>query len=530
MSTQSQGPPGGGPPGGGPSGGGPPDGGPPGGGPSGGGPSDGGPSEGEPSRDDSKTADPNAVHWPDPATSSSTRDLRSDFSAWLTGRAGESTDVSPLDLDAETARIPRAVEEVYEDRGEIGRGGMGTVHRVFDRRLLRESALKIQRTEVGRYLRETRRFVEEAQIMGQLDHPNIVPIHDLGQDARGAHFFTMKLVQGETLEETVERLGDGRLEADALADLLDVFIKVCDAVAFSHSRGVIHRDIKPANIMVGEYGQVYLMDWGIARLADAAPDPAKPPRGGDRRRVVVDRKDTMELDAPGSIVGTPRYMSPEQVQGDHERTDHRVDIFALGGVLYYVLAGHPPYTEENYFSLLVQVQNCEIARPSSAADGDRIPGELERIEMRAMAPEPEDRYPSVGALKRDVERFLRGVSHLPIESFAPGQAIVTEGDEGSAAYIIRRGTCRVIKGFGRHRKEVRLMGPGDVFGETAIFAASKRSASVEAVDDVEVTVVTSELLNRGLGLSSWMGEFVRALATRFRELDERLHAEPPEEK
>ncbi|MEO1365852.1 MAG: serine/threonine-protein kinase [Acidobacteriota bacterium] len=469
--------------------------------------------------------------WPDPAsTSSATRDLRSDFSAWLAGRGGESTADLPAVPGGETVRIPRAVEDVYEDRGEIGRGGMGTVHRVFDRRLLRESALKIQRTDIGPHPRETRRFVEEAQIMGQLDHPNIVPIHDFGQDARGAHFFTMKLIQGETLEEKVERLGDGRLDAEALADLLDVFVKVCDAVAFSHSRGVIHRDIKPANVMVGEFGQVYLMDWGIARLADAAPEAAEPAAGSDRRRVVVDRKDTMELDAPGAIVGTPRYMSPEQVQGDHDRTDHRVDIFALGGILYYLLAGHAPYTEENYFSLLVQVQNCEIPPPSKSSNADRIPAELERIAIRAMAPEPQDRYPSVGALKRDVERFLRGVSHLPTQSFSPGQAIVTEGEEGSAAYIIRSGTCRVLKGFGGHRKELRLMGPGDVFGETAIFAAAKRSASVEAVDDVEVTVVTSELLSRGLGLSSWMGEFVRALATRFRELDARLHPQPPEDR
>ena len=427
--------------------------------------------------------------------------------------------------DSPLPPLPKKVEDIYEDRGEIGHGGMGTVYKVFDRRLLRESALKIQRSDIGLRHGETRRFVEEAQITGQLDHPNIVPIHDLGQDSRGAHYFTMKLVQGDNLEQAIARLGEQRLEAETLADLLGVFIKVCDAIAFSHSRGVIHRDLKPANIMVGAFGQVYVMDWGVARLLDSADAQEMEAETAEAtKRVFVERKGSADIDAPGTIVGTPRYMAPEQVQGDHERTDHRADIFALGGTLYHILAGHAPYTEENYFSLLVQVQNCEF-RPLKELTGCQdVPPELERITNRAMAAEPEDRYASVQELKHDVERFLRGIWHLPSATFAPGEAIVTEGEEGDSAYIILRGRCRVLKGHGAERKEVRRMGPGEVFGETAIFAAAKRSASVEAIDEVEVTVVTSEILTRGLGLNSWMGEFVRALASRFRELDARLHA------
>ncbi|MEM8931541.1 MAG: serine/threonine-protein kinase [Acidobacteriota bacterium] len=453
-------------------------------------------------------------------------DLRTDFSRWISGRGSQALDdtiatLSDIDDDIEAPVLPTAVEEVYEDRGEIGHGGMGSVRRVFDRRLRREAALKILKPEMGSKHREVRRFVEEAQITGQLDHPNIVPIHELGQDSHGAHYFTMKLVQGRTLEQAIDDAGPSRLDPDVLADFLQILIKVCEAVSFSHSRGVIHRDLKPANIMVGAFGQVYVMDWGIARLLSVDREAAND-EAARNALVTVSRSEVSDLDVPGTIVGTPRYMAPEQVQGDHERTDHRADIFALGGMLYHILTGHAPYLEQNYFSLLVQVQNCEIQPVEEIQGCERVPAELERIAMKAMAAEPEDRYASVVALQKDIERFMRGVWHLPTESYPAGSAIITEGDEGDAAYIIKQGRCRVLKRRGGRDVEVRRMGVGDVFGETAIFSASRRSATVEAIDDVEVTVVTSDILTQGLGLNSWMGDFVKALASRFREVDERL--------
>ncbi len=459
---------------------------------------------------------------------STSGDLRADFSLWLRRRNDSGSLDETLhsfvgddsDDELETPALPTAVEDVYEDRGEIGHGGMGTVRQVFDRRLRRETALKILKEEMGSKHREIRRFVEEAQITGQLDHPNIVPIHDLGQDSNGSHYFTMKLVQGDDLETIISDLGDTRLDPDVLADHLQIFIKVCEAVSFAHSRGVIHRDLKPSNIMVGEYGQVYVMDWGIARLMPDLPITEK--SSHHKSIVTVSRSENKDIDSPGTIVGTPRYMAPEQVQGDHERIDHRADIFALGGTLYQILTGYAPYTEQNYFSLLVQVQNCEVMRPSERPGCERLPPELERITLKALAADPEDRYPTVVELQKDVERFLRGIWHLPTEFFPAGTAIISEGDEGASAYIIRKGRCRVLRKIAGAPVELREMGPGDVFGETAIFSSSRRSATVEAIDDVEVTVVTSEILTQGLGLNSWMGDFVKALASRFREVDDRL--------
>ncbi len=347
--------------------------------------------------------------------------------------------------------------------------------------------------EVGFKHREIQRFIDEAQITGQLDHPNIVPIHELGQDTSGAHYFTMKLVQGENLENAIAIAGEERLHPETLAELLKIFVKVCEAVAFAHSRGVIHRDLKPANIMVGEFGQVYVMDWGIARILPKAAELG--------RRVQLPRGEggAGDLDTPGTIVGTPRYMAPEQVQGLHDVTDERADIFALGGTLYHILTGHAPYIEQNYFSLLVQVQTCEIQPPQEIPGCERVPPELVRITLKALARKPEDRYATVVELQRDVERFMRGVWYLPTVAFPAGAKIITEGDEGDAAYIITEGNCRVYKQGPGQIIELRSLGPGEVFGEAAIFSPGRRSATVEAIEDVKVTHGDLRGLDPGAG-------------------------------
>ncbi len=414
----------------------------------------------------------------------------------------------------------RKLSERYVDRGQVGRGGMSTVRRVLDKGLLRETALKRLDPELAMHALRVQRFREEAQITGQLDHPNIVPIHEIGEDDEGAHYFSMKLVQGSDLERALAEAGEQRLAPDRLIEFLKILIKVCEAVAFAHSRGVIHRDLKPSNIMVGEFGQVYLMDWGVARLLDA-------PDGGDaetaRPLVRISRsRDSTDIDPPGTIVGSPSYMAPEQVEGAHEKIDQRTDIFALGATLYQILTGRAPYMEDNYYKLLVKALCCEVSTPEEVVGPNKVPPRLAEIAMKAMAAVPEDRYASVVELQRELEQFLRGEWHLPTRTFPPGAVIVREGEEGDTAYIITSGECVVTKRSGDEHVELRRLGPGDVFGETAIFSAQVRSATVEAVDEVVVMVVDHDALTSGLGLSSWAGRFVKTLAERFREVDDRL--------
>jgi len=433
-------------------------------------------------------------------------------------------------------------EERFVDRGEIGQGGMGSVRRVRDLALMREVAVKhLEADPYGADRDRVLRFLEEAQITGQLDHPNIPPVHDLRRLDDGGHQISMKLVAGQTLERVIEEAGADRLRPERLAELLQVLVKVCEAVAFAHSRGVVHRDLKPANVMVGDFGQVYVMDWGVARIVE--------PEGGGPAVTLSPALAERDLDSPGTLVGTPNYMPPEQVQGRHRETDARSDVFALGATLYHLLTGRPPYRERNYYRLLLEALRCEpVPAEEAAAHGDvspgtvtavdpdggttstatvtttshTVPAELARIAHRAMAPDPADRYPTVSDLRRDLERFLRGAWHLPTRTFPAGADVVTEGEEGDAAYLLVDGRCTVHKRAAGDEVELRRLGPGDVFGETAIFSAAPRTATVRALDDVTVTVVDRESLATGVGLDSWGGRFVRALADRFREVDDRL--------
>ncbi len=405
---------------------------------------------------------------------------------------------------------------------EIGRGGMGTVHRVRDRTLERESALKLLHRRLREDQRHLERFFEEARITGQLDHPNIVPVYELGEDGGGGVFFSMKLVQGDTLETLIEREGPHRLEPRRLAELLRIFLKVCEAVAFAHSRGVVHRDLKPSNVMVGEFGQVYLMDWGAAcRLGEDEPGPPATPSADSEKDPGPSGSGVFQKGTQ-SVVGTAAYMSPEQARGRLDLVDERSDVFLLGATLYHILTGRPPYLAASRLQQLVQALECDFKPPGEVVGGDLVPIPLLKIVARAMAADHEQRYPSVVELQKDVELFLHGSWYQPTETHPAGSRIVVEGEEGDAAFVIVEGRCVVTTESGGTRKVLRELGPGDVFGETAVFSATPRTASVEAVDDVVVVVVTRETLTAGLGLSSWLGIFIKALAERFADVDQRL--------
>ena len=400
----------------------------------------------------------------------------------------------------------------FEDAGEIARGGMSSVRRVFDKLILREVAMKV--LDPTRSFDELAHFVEEAQITGQLDHPNIVPVHDIEMDEQGLPTrFTMKLVRGQTLETLArERGGIAPPAAERSEELLQVFLRVCDAVAFAHSRGVIHRDLKPSNVMVGTHGQVYVMDWGIAILRDAArlADSSALPR-------IQHSGDTVPETA-GSLTGTPSFMAPEQALGNVQEIDERTDVYGLGGILYYLLTLHPPHDGEDAEDSLRLARAGSVPRPDDCA----LPPALCGIAMRALSERPADRHASVIELKRDVEAFLRGGGWFSQRHFAQGCVILQEGGNPDAAYIIQEGECDLFKAVGGEQTFVCTLGPGEVFGETAIFTSGTRTATVVAKTDVITIVVTREALERELDRSPWLRAFVRAVALRFVDLDRQL--------
>ncbi|MGE0431010.1 MAG: protein kinase [Planctomycetota bacterium] len=299
-------------------------------------------------------------------------------------------------------QLPRADDGRYRLGDELGRGGVGRVRAADDTALERELAVKELLDPANQAAR--REFVDEARLTAQLEHPNIVPVHDLGITPAGTVYLAMKQVRGRTLHQLWQsrERGAGRgasdrpLDAATLQEMLAQFDKVCDPVGFAHSRGVLHCDLKPANIMVGGFGEVLVMDWGLAhRIGDGAPPWA------------------------GEIGGTPAFMSPEQANGDAQLLDARSDIFALGGVLYFMLTGRNPYEGADVATVLVQAAMRRLVPPRQRAPQRRIPKGLAAIVMKAMAADPRDRYAKVDALQADLHAWQ---THRPIAARRAGVA------------------------------------------------------------------------------------------------------------
>jgi serine/threonine-protein kinase len=271
---------------------------------------------------------------------------------------------------------------------------------------------------------------------------------------------------------------------------------------------VIHRDLKPDNIIVAGFGQVYVMDWGLARLSRTRPASGS----------------NAQMEAPGPV-GTPAYMSPEQARGNPAEMNERSDVFGLGAILYEIVCGKTPYGPEFDADRIIELAKSGRVLPiEQQAPNLGISKRIRSIIMKAVQPRPEDRYASVVELQEDVHQFLLGGLHLPRRAYAPGDLIIREGDTGDAAYIIVSGSCRAFRHVDGREETLTTMGPGDVFGEMALLLDEPRAASVQAAEPVTLLVLDRATLSEGLGVEGWTGALVRALAQRFRDLEQRVRS------
>jgi serine/threonine protein kinase len=301
---------------------------------------------------------------------------------------------STVDHLREVAEWPDLGATKYEIVGRIGRGGMATVYLARDRELGREVAVKVPHG-AGAVPAESARLLQEARILASLEHPGIVPVHDVGTLPDGRVFYVMKRVQGTRLDEHARM-------TPSLAERLRLFLRIGEAVGFAHAHGVIHRDLKPENVMMGPFGEVLVLDWGVARVRGVPTLPAATPSS-----LPAGPSDT----APGTVLGTPGYMAPEQAVGDLDLIDARTDVYALGGILYFLLTGRPPLVTG------AGASEAALARQPPRRWVPSLPRPLEAICLKALSDQPGDRYPSVERLAADVARFLE---RLPVEAYREG--------------------------------------------------------------------------------------------------------------
>jgi tetratricopeptide (TPR) repeat protein len=360
----------------------------------------------------------------------------------------------------------------YDLLDEVGQGGIGVVYRGRDRLLGRDLAIKVLREEYRERPDARRRFVKEARIGSQLQHPAIVPVYELSKSADGWPFFTMKLVEGHTLAGLLHdrpRSADSTPRAD-MPRLLAVFEQVCQAMAYAHSNGVVHRDLKPANVMVGAFGEVQVMDWGFAKVlaGDNEPsvDPDAPPSAAKRPGATQS----------GALMGTPAYMSPEQARGEAALIDARADVFALGAILCEILSGRPPYADGPADEVCRQAATADLHEARARLHACCADSALRDLALRCLAADRACRPEDAGIVAREMTAYLASAQARLQQAQTERAAAEARAEEAGAKARAERRARRLTLAL----TTALLLVAGAASWQTVVANGARRDADASA--------------------------------------------------
>ena len=322
----------------------------------------------------------------------------------------------------------------------------------------------------------------------------------------------MKKIEGRTLSEVVEAAPPGKRSISEFESQLQIVIRVCDALAFAHDRGVLHRDVKPSNVMAGDHGEVFLMDWGCAHVHH---------NSDCERRVHLPRAVVEALQSQDdAIVGTPSFMAPEQVYGNSRDLDPRSDVYLLGGLLYFVLTGYAPRAmKPSARAAIESAVEGFVHNPFTIAPHAELPAKLMEVARRALDPVPSARYKSAQAFQNALRDVLRDGMWLSSCCAADGEVIYKEGDRADAVYLISKGQVKTYNLRRGIKVSIKVLGPGEVFGEAAFFTNGRRGQTVEAIGSTVLMRVPKRVFDQILFPGSALQQIVRAISVRHQSLD-----------
>ncbi|WP_165069641.1 protein kinase domain-containing protein [Paludisphaera rhizosphaerae] len=373
-------------------------------------------------------------------------------------RDGRPDSAQPVRPHSEEVPSTSGLPSRYQLFGELARGGMGVVLMGRDVDLGREIALKVLLERRRDDPESIRRFIEEAQIGGQLQHPGIIPVHELGRLPDGRLYIAMKLVRGQTLAAL---LRTRRGPSDDLARFLAVFEQVCQAIAYAHTRGVVHRDLKPSNVMVGSFGEVQVMDWGLAKVLDkgGAADEAPRSAGSDERGAVRMVRKGSEAGASyaDAVLGTPAYMAPEQARGAFDTLDERADVFGLGAILCEILTGAPAYAAPTDEAIYHQAARADLADARARLDASDAECELVALARSCLAPAPKDRPRDAGVVLARLTAYLTHVQDRLREAERAQAQAEARAEEEQTHRILADGLAREAEARAAEERKRRIL-------------------------------------------------------------------------